>query len=105
MCRDLERLFTSEFLSAASRARLESWMQENKTGAGLIRASVPADWKVGDKTGRSGKGATNDIAILRPPSGGPVFLAIYTSDPADTEEGRQKLVADAAKAALEALKK
>ena len=80
-------------------------MQANTTGAGLIRVSVPADWKVGDKTGRSGKGATNDIAILRPPSGGPVFLTIYTSDPADTEEGRQKLVADAAKAALEALKK
>ena len=105
MCRDLERLFTSAFLSTASRARLETWMQQNKTGTGLIRASVPADWKVGDKTGRSGKGATNDIAILRPPSGGPVFLAIYTSDPTDTEEGRQKLVADAAKAVLEALKK
>jgi beta-lactamase class A len=105
MCRDLERLFTSDFLSAPSRARLESWMQANKTGAGLIRASVPADWKIGDKTGRSGKGATNDIAILRPPSGGPVFLTIYTIDPGDSEEGRQKLVADAAKAALDALKK
>jgi len=105
MCRDLERLFTSDFLSAASRARLEGWMQANKTGAGLIRASVPADWKIGDKTGRSGKGATNDIAILRPPSGGPVFVAIYTSDPTDSEEGRQKLVADVAKVALEALKK
>ena len=78
-------------------------MHGNKTGAGLIRASVPADWKVGDKTGRSGKGATNDIAILRPPKGGPVFLAIYTVDPADSEEGRQKLVAEAAKAALDAL--
>lgn len=105
MCRDLERLFTSDFLSAASRRRLEGWMQANKTGARLIRASVPADWKIGDKTGRSGKGATNDIAILRPPSGGPVFVAIYTSDPTDSEEGRQKLVADVAKVALEALKK
>ena len=105
MCRDLEHLFTSDFLPAASRARLESWMQANRTGAGLIRASVPADWKIGDKTGRSGKGATNDIAILRPPSGGPVFVAIYTNDPAGSEEGRQRLVADAAKVALEALKK
>jgi len=105
MCHDLERLFTSDFLSMASRERLESWMQANTTGAGLIRAIAPADWKIGDKTGRSGKGATNDIAILRPPSGGPVFIAIYTVDTGDAEEGRQKLVADVAKAALEALKK
>jgi len=105
MCDDLERLFTSNFLTEASRARLEGWMQANETGARLIRASLPADWKIGDKTGRSGKGATNDIAILRPPSGGPVFLAIYTIDTSGSEEERQKLVVDAAKAALEALKK
>jgi beta-lactamase class A len=103
MCRDLERLFTSDFLSTGSRARLESWMQGNKTGAGLIRASLPANWKIGDKTGRSGKGATNDIAILRPPSGGPVFLTIYSVDTGSSDEGRQELVAEAAKAALEAL--
>lgn len=105
MAGDLERLFTADFLTEASRARLERWMQANETGAGLIRASLPADWKIGDKTGRNGKGATNDIAILRPPSGGPVFLAVYTVDPGDSEEGRQKLVADVAKAALEALSK
>ena len=105
ICRDLERLLTSDFLSQTSRTRLESWMQANETGPKLIRASLPADWKAGDKTGRSGKGATNDIAILRPPSGGPVFLAIYTIDPAGSSEEREKLVADAAKAALDALGK
>jgi beta-lactamase class A len=105
MCRDLERLFTSDFLSATSRTRLERWMQGNKTGAKLIRASLPADWKIGDKTGRSGKGATNDIAVLRPPSGGPVFLAIYTVDTAGSTEDREKLVAETAKIALDALSK
>ena len=105
MCRDLEQLLTSDFLSQTARRRLEGWMQSNQTGAKLIRASIPADWKVGDKTGRSGKGATNDIAILRPPSGGPIFLAIYTIDPAASSEEREKLVADAAKAALDAISK
>jgi beta-lactamase class A len=105
MCHDLEKLLTSDFLSPTSRTRLEGWMQNNQTGANLIRASIPADWKVGDKTGRSGRGATNDIAILRPPSGGPIFLAIYTIDPAGSSEEREKLVADAAKAALDALDK
>jgi beta-lactamase class A len=105
MCRDLERLLTSDFLSQPSRRRLEGWMQANQTGAKLIRASVPTEWKVGDKTGRSGEGATNDIAVLRPPSGGPIFLVIYTIDPAASSEEREKLVADAAKAALDALSK
>jgi len=105
MSHDLQQLFTSDFLSAASRTRLENWMKENKTGANLIRASVPADWKVGDKTGRSGKGAMNDIAILRPPSGGPVFLTIYTVDAADSADDQQKLVAEVAKTVLDALSK
>jgi hypothetical protein len=33
----------------------------------MIHAGVPTNWLVGDKTGRGGNGATNDIAILRPP--------------------------------------
>jgi len=105
MCADLQRLFTSDVLSVASRTKLENWLQQNQTGLKMIRAVIPADWKVGDKTGRSGDGATNDIAIARPPSGGPIFVAIYTVDPADNQDARNQLVADVAKAALDALKK
>jgi beta-lactamase class A len=105
MCADLQRLFTSDVLSAASRTKLEGWMQQGQTGLKMIRASIAADWKVGDKTGRSGDGATNDIAVLRPPGGGPIFLAIYTVDPSETQEARDKLVAEVAKVAIDALKK
>jgi beta-lactamase class A len=105
MCADLQRLFTSDILSVASRTKLEDWMQQGQTGLKMIRAGIAADWKVGDKTGRSGDGATNDIAVLRPPSGGPIFLAVYTVDPAEPQDVRDHLVAEVAKAALEALKK
>lgn len=104
MCRDLQRLLTSDFLTAGSRARLEGWMQKNQTGADMIRAQVPADWKVGDKTGRSGKGAVNDVAILRPPTGGPICLAIYVYDPDEASEARGQLVAEAARIALQVLR-
>jgi beta-lactamase class A len=103
MCQDLQRLFTSNLLSAASQARLEGWMQSNQTGLKMIRATVPADWKVGDKTGRSGKGATNDIAIVRPPAGGPIFIAIYLVDPNESQEARDELVAEVAKVTVELL--
>jgi beta-lactamase class A len=102
---DLERLFTSDILTVSSRTKLEGWMQLGQTGIKMIRASVPADWKAGDKTGRSGDGATNDIAVVRPPGGGPVFMAIYTADPAESEEARDRLVAEVAKATFDALKK
>jgi beta-lactamase class A len=105
MCADLQRLLMSDFLSVASRTKLEGWMQRNQTGSTMIRAILPGDWKIGDKTGRSGDGATNDIAVVRPPSGGPIFLAIYTSDLAESEEARNHLVADVAKAAIDALQK
>jgi len=103
MCNDLELLLTSDVLTEASRTRLESWMRANETGSTLIRASLPADWRVGDKTGRSGNGATNDIAVVRPPTGGPIFLAIYTLDSAEPSEAREHLVAEVAKAAIAAL--
>jgi beta-lactamase class A len=105
MCADLQRLFTSDVLSVASRTKLEGWMQQGQTGLKMIRAHIAADWKVGDKTGRSGDGATNDIAVLRPPSGGPIFLAIYTVDPAEPQDARDQLVAEVAKTAIEMLKK
>ena len=105
MCQTLQRLLTSDVLSKESRALLEGWMIANKTGAQMIRASVPANWKVGDKTGRSGKGATNDIAIIRPPAGGPLFLSIYVNAPKESSAASDALVAKAAKIALELLKK
>ena len=94
MCGDLQRLLTSDFLSAASRERLENWMRHYETGAGMIRAGVSGDWQVSDKTGRSTKGATNDIALLRSPTGGPVFLTIFTFAPESSTETRDKAVAE-----------
>jgi len=105
ICATLQRLFTPDFLSVSSRTKLEGWMQQNQTGLKMIRASLPADWKVGDKTGRSGDGATNDIAVLRPPGGGPIFLAIYTVDPAESQDARDKLVAEVATVAIDTVKK
>ena len=81
MCSDLQRLFTSDVLSTGSRERLENWMRHCETGTDTIRAGVSGDWQVSDKTGRSAKGAMNDVAVLRSPTAGPVFLSIFTFAP------------------------
>ena len=105
MGKDLQRLLTSDLLKSSSHTRLEGWLQANQTGLKMIRASVPSEWKVGDKTGRSGKGTVNDVAIIRPPTGGPFVLAIYTDNPRESDQVREDLVAAIAKIAIEALSK
>lgn len=95
MCDDLHQLLGSELLSKESRRLLDNWLQRNETGAALVRAGVPPGWRVGDKTGRSGNGATNDVAVIYPPDGAPIFVAIYTFGGSD--EQRSAAIASVAR--------
>ena len=99
---DLVRLLTRDVLSAASRRQLETWLAGNKTGAQMIRAGVPTTWRVGDKTGRGNNGATNDVAVLRPPNRAPIFLAIYFVGSAAAANERTATVAEVARVVAEA---
>jgi beta-lactamase class A len=69
MLEDLRVLLAGDALTPAARDQLDAWLAGNETGVDMLRAGLPKDWKVGDKTGRGANGATNDIAILRPPAG------------------------------------
>jgi len=100
---DLLQLLTSDALSQSSRHQLEEWLQGNTTGASMIRAGVPPKWKVGDKTGRCGNGATNDVAILRPPDRAPILVAIYTIGSSAPSNARDTVVANVVKSVSEAL--
>jgi beta-lactamase class A len=94
MGNDLVRIFTTDLLSEKSRELLQEWLLKNETGATLIRAGVPQDWRVGDKTGRSGQGATNDVAVLYPPNGARIFATIYSTAPSLSDEKRSEVVAN-----------
>lgn len=75
----MRRLLLGDVLAPSSRQRLVDWMIACKTGTTRLRAGLPAGWRCGDKTGAGGNGAVNDIAIVYPPSGGPLLLACYLS--------------------------
>ena len=94
MLANLQTLLLGDALSPASRTQLESWLGANRTGAEMLRAGVPRDWRVGDKTGRGGHGATNDIAILRPPGKGPILVAVYSVDSTVSPTDRLAAIAD-----------
>jgi beta-lactamase class A len=101
ICLDLQQLLVATVLSESSRHQLEDWLQHNETGALMIRAGVPKIWKVGDKTGRGANGATNDIAIIRPPGRAPILLAIYSVGSTAPANDRDAAIAEVAKIAAE----
>jgi len=102
ICSDIQRLLLGDALSEASRRQLEDWLQRNETGGPMIRAGVPKNWILGDKTGRGSNGATNDIAIMRPPDRAPILLAIYSVGSTATPTDRAAAVAEVAESFVSA---
>jgi len=100
---DMQRLLLGDALSEASRRQLDDWLQRNETGGPMIRAGVPKTWSVGDKTGRGSNGATNDIAIMRPPGRAPILLAIYSVGSTATANDRAAAIAEVTKVLVESL--
>ena len=80
MQKNLQQLVLGVTLGQNQREQLKSWLIKNTTGNLRIRAGVPKDWIVGDKTGSgSSYGITNDIAVIWPPKSPPIVVAIYFS--------------------------
>lgn len=75
----LARILLGSVLAPPSRARLEGWMAACQTGFKRLRAGLPPDWPVGDKTGSGDNGTVNDVAILRPPGRAPVIATVYVT--------------------------
>lgn len=74
----LHRLVLGDVLAVPQREQLQQWLKGNALGHSRIRAGVPKGWVVGDKTGTGvDYGTTNDIAIIWPPNGLPIVVAIY----------------------------
>lgn len=86
------------------RAILLDLLRRNTTGATLVRAGAPAGWTVGDKSGGGRYGTRNDIAIVWPPSGAPIVIAVLSSRDAEDAMYDDVLIAQAAKVAIEVLR-
>ena len=73
----LEKLLLGPALAPASRTQLTHWLLGNTTGGARLRAGLPPDWRVGEKTGTGDQGATHDVGILYPPTGPAIVLTAY----------------------------
>lgn len=94
MLANMHRLLLGDALSAASRARLVAWLLANTTGDQRLRAGLPADWRIGDKTGASDNGASNDVAIVWPPGRSPLLVAAYYAESPATPQQRNAVLAE-----------
>lgn len=100
---NLRKYVLSDELTADDRTLLTDWLKNNLTGNETIRAGVPAGWVVGDKTGTGDNGTRNDIAVLWPPDGDPIVLAIMSSKDEKDAPRDNRLIAEATKIAVAAL--
>jgi beta-lactamase class A len=102
MARNLQQLALGDALPQAQQQQLIGWLKNSQTGAKSIRAGVPAGWAVGDKTGSGDYGTTNDLAILWPPHGKPLVLAIYFTQAKADAPARRDVLATATRQVLAA---
>ncbi|MFI6568653.1 class A beta-lactamase [Nocardia fluminea] len=87
-------------LQEPERAQLATWLKASKTGAKRIKAGLPTDWIVGDKTGTPAYGSALDVAVAWPPNRAPLVLAVLTTKPDQNAEPSNDLVAEATRAAI-----
>ena len=78
MAGNLRALILGKVLSPNSRERLTGWLVGCKTGDNRLRAGLPKNWRVGDKTGNNGKDAFGDIAVTWSTRGEPIVICAYT---------------------------
>ena len=103
MAENLEALTLGTVLAEEDRDVLVSALRDNTTGNELIRAGVPDGWVVGDKTGTATHGGRNDIAVVEPPGGAPIVLAIYSNRLDPEADSEPALIAEATEVILDRL--
>jgi beta-lactamase class A len=104
MVSTLRRVTLGHALAPESQKQLIDWMRGNTTGAKRIRARVPAEWDVADKTGTGDYGTTNDLGIVWPAQGrAPVVLGVYYTQADKDAPARDDVIASATRIVIEAI--
>ena len=97
MLSDMKMVLLHERLRPASRKMLIDWLVDCQTGKDRLRAGLPADWRVGDKTGTWSGGSTNDVAVAWPPGRDPLLITAYLADSTASQAEQSKALADVAR--------
>ena len=100
---DLDKLLVGDALKPASRERLTQWMEDDRVAGPLLRAALPAGWRIADKTGAGGHGSRGIVAAIWPPGRAPVVVAIYLTETPASLDARNAAIARIGAALVKAL--
>jgi beta-lactamase class A len=103
MLGDLKAVLVGDALTVRSKDQLAAWLIANKTGDSRLRAGLPNDWRVGDKTGSCNAGTANDVAIAWPPDRAPILIAAYLTESTASREAQNAALADVGRAVAAAI--
>jgi beta-lactamase class A len=91
----VQDLALGDLLGRADRWLLNDELGDSLTGAQLVRAGVPASWRVGDKSGSASYGTRNNVAVVDPPGRAPWVVVVMTSHNTADAETDDELIAKA----------
>lgn len=94
MAGSMHALLLGKRLTPLSRTRLTDWLMASKTGGTKLRAGLPADWAIGDKTGGGNHGSSNDVAIIWPPHRKPAIVCVYLTGTGADAAARDRAIAE-----------
>lgn len=97
MLETLRELTLGGALRPASRTQLCDWLIACQTGAARLKAGLPDNWRVGDKTGTGEHGTSNDIAVAWPPGRAPIVVTSYLTGSPMPSGDRDGILASAAR--------
>ena len=103
MADSVQKLVLGHALNNSQRALLRSWMKHCKTGDHRIRAGVPNDYLVADKTGTGGYGSIGDIGVIWRAHQSPVVLVVYVRQNEKNARTPDKVIAQATKILMNAI--
>lgn len=98
MASTLQKLVLGDALEDRKREQLTDWLTANEVGGPLLRAGVPNDWQVADRTGAGGFGTRGVAAVAWPPEREPLITVVYVTETKASMEDRNKAIADIARA-------
>lgn len=95
MAKSLQALTLGDALGQYQRNQLITWLKGNTTGDNSIKAGLPKQWIVGDKTGSGDYGTTNDIAVIWRENQAPLILVIYFTQQEQNAKSRKDIIVKA----------
>jgi beta-lactamase class A/beta-lactamase class A CARB-5 len=93
MAETLHRLVLGDGLAAPDQGVLAEWLKANDVGGPLLRAGIPQDWTIGDRTGAGGHGTRGVVAVMWPPGRSPIVAAIYMTGTEASMDKRNAAIA------------